>query len=86
MPKPGVFCRWESTTRYYLAGLEQDLLDDWVVVQRWGGKATGLGSHQVVVVGSETEGLRRLVAVAKVRARRGYRLVDGPSPLPLSPA
>jgi hypothetical protein len=57
MPKPGVFQRWESPERYYRAGVERDLLGDWVVVQQWGGRHNGLGSHQVVVVATEDEGL-----------------------------
>ena len=75
MPKPGVFHRWESPDRYYRAGVELDLLGDWAVVQQWGGRHNGMGSHQVVVVATEGEGLARLAAVARTRQRHGYQLV-----------
>ena len=75
LPVPGVFYRWESESRYYLAGVQRDLLGDWVVMQCWGGRYSGLGSHKVQVVASEEEGLRRLVVVGKVRVRHGYQPV-----------
>lgn len=72
--KPPVLMRWETPDRFYQAGVELDLLGDWIVLQQWGGKHSGLGSQLVVCVETEAEGLKRLASVARQRERRGYQL------------
>ncbi|SEO99739.1 hypothetical protein [Nitrosovibrio sp. Nv6] len=33
--------RWETAQRWYEVELVRDLIGDWVVVRRWGSKASG---------------------------------------------
>ncbi|WP_175891668.1 hypothetical protein [Burkholderia cepacia] len=62
--------RWETARRWYEVELVCDLLGDWVLIRRWGGKESGRHGKKLVVVASERDGLLRLERIHRVRARR----------------
>lgn len=68
-----VYRRWESPSRYYQVRITRDLLGDWLLIQQWGGRDSRLGGEKTDVVADLAEGLAHLVAIDKVRAKRGYR-------------
>ncbi len=67
--------RWETDTRYYQARLGRDLFGQLIIHRCWGGKGTRLGGMATDLFDTEDEVQKALQALAKVRARRGYRLV-----------
>ncbi len=67
--------RWEKPSRYYEAHLQQDLWGYWVLTCVWGRIGTALGRRVNTPCASYQEGLDKLSAVAKRRARHGYAIV-----------
>ena len=67
--------RWESSTRYYVAELRQDLLGDWVVDTARGGRRSNLGATRTLFVKTAAEGTKVLAAIHKLRTRHGYATV-----------
>jgi hypothetical protein len=67
--------RFESDDRHYSVILDQDLLGDWVVTQRWGGKFTRKGGGKTIQVTDLEFGHCMLLEIRKKRLKRGYRLV-----------
>jgi len=62
--------RWETSQRLYEAELVQDLLGDWVVVRRWGGKGSHRYGQKMGFVSNETEGRQAIERIHRVRLRR----------------
>jgi hypothetical protein len=62
--------RWETARRWCEAELVRDLLGDWVLIRRWGGKASGRHGEKLAVVADERDGLIRLERIHRARARR----------------
>jgi hypothetical protein len=62
-------------SRIYTAVLTQDLLEDWTVIQSWGGKHNQRGGGKVTQVPTFEDGIDMLRAITKVREKHGYRLI-----------
>lgn len=78
--RPGSPQRWETSERYYIAVVQQNLFGDWELMRVWGGKGSARGSMLCQPATNRAEALEHLCAVAQVRERHGYRRVS------LSPA
>lgn len=65
--------RFETETRYYVALLQVDLFDEWVVSRAWGGKASRLGQQRSDLCASREAGLALIEQVRKRRLKRGYK-------------
>jgi len=63
-----------SEDRVYNVMLQQDLLEDWTVVQSWGGKGNLRGGGKVTHVEDHASGMALLEQIAKRRERNGYLL------------
>jgi hypothetical protein len=62
--------RWETTQRWYEVELGRDLLGDWVVMRRWGSKASRRYGELCHVVAGEVEGRKFIEKIHLVRLRR----------------
>ena len=71
--------RLETSSRYYLCCVRQDLFGDWIVWRAWGGKTSALGRSMRLLAASEAQALELLATVLKERAIRGYVLVPSTS-------
>lgn len=67
--------RWETSSRYYEARVQQDLWGEWQVVRTWGGKRSRRGGMKAEVCASREEACARITAVAQHRRQRGYERV-----------
>lgn len=69
--------RWENVHRWYEAEVVHDLLGDWVVVRRWGGKDSKRHGEMTCLVDDEADGLRLVeqIHVARSKRRPAYWLV-----------
>ena len=64
--------------RYYTAQIVQDLLGEWVVIQRWGGFLSKRGGHKSMVCDSHAAAEVRLAAITRRRQYRHYeRVTEG---------
>ena len=68
--------RFASEDRTYVAVPEQDLLEDWVVVQSWGGRFNQRGGGKIRAVADHEEGLAQLRKITRQRIQHGYALLD----------
>lgn len=68
--------RFAFEGRSYLVALEQDLLNDWVVVQSWDGKPSARGGGKISVVGDREAGLALLQQISRRRLQQGYALAE----------
>lgn len=66
--------RWETDQRYFCATIQQDLFG-MVVACCHGGKYNDRGNVRTIPVSDIAEAKAKIYAIAKRRARRGYRLV-----------
>jgi predicted DNA-binding WGR domain protein len=64
--------RWQKESRYYEVGLEQDLLNDWVVTRVWGSIGTRNGKVRHDAVASKEAGQKLMSAIRKTRKQHGY--------------
>jgi hypothetical protein len=62
--------RWETAERWYEVEVLYDLLGDWVVMRRWGGKGSDRYCKRTVLISNESEGQRIIEKVDKVRRSR----------------
>ena len=62
--------RWETEQRWSEVELVRDLLGDWVLVRRWGGKASRRYGELLHVVAGEAEGKQFIERIHLVRLRR----------------
>lgn len=62
--------RWETARRWYEAELGQDLLGDWVVMRRWGGKGLRRHGEKPDVVHSQADGHDLIEQIHQTRLRR----------------
>ncbi len=62
--------RWETTHRWYEVELVQDLLNDWTVMRRWGGKGSHRYGKKTVLVSGEAEGREVIEQIHHLRLRR----------------
>jgi hypothetical protein len=62
--------RWETAQRWYEVELARDLLGDWVLMRRWGSKASRRCGEQTNVVAGEVEGRQFIERIHLVRLRR----------------
>lgn len=67
--------RFASNDRIYNAVLTQDLFDQWMIIQSWGGKRNLRGGGQTTHVDDFDAGMAMLQAIRKIREKRGYRLL-----------
>jgi hypothetical protein len=65
-----LFARWETLERWYEVEVLYDLLGDWVVMRRWGGKGSDRHGKRTVLISDESEGQRIIEKVDKVRLSR----------------
>lgn len=69
--------RWEREDgRFYAAFICKDLLGDWTVVKSWGGKGRPGTKIATIRCEDKQEAIDLLVAIARRRLQRGYKLVD----------
>lgn len=68
--------RFESSRRYYVARLAQDLLGDWTLSIVWGGLFNRLGGGTQEIVDSYGAGLMRLDQIERKRSSRHYLLIE----------
>ena len=61
--------------RYYTVQMLQDLLGEWVVVQRWGSLLSRQGGHKQVLCASRTDAEIMVTAIARRRQCRRYQYV-----------
>lgn len=64
--------RWESPTRYYAARVYQDIFGGWVLTCARGGRRNNLGALTTKPVATAEVGRLAIVAIDKIRKRRGY--------------
>ena len=62
--------RWETATRWYEASIIRDLLGDWTVVRRWGGRTNRLNGRLIEVVADYEAACRRLNEIDAERRSR----------------
>ena len=62
--------RWETSQRWYEAELVHDLLGDWVVMRRWGGKGSRRYGKKIGLVSNETDGRQAIERIHRLRLRR----------------
>jgi hypothetical protein len=74
LPQP-TRLRFASNGRIYSAILTQDLLEDWTVIQSWGGKHNQRGGGQITHVPTFEAGVAMLQAIAKRREKHRYRVI-----------
>jgi len=67
---------WETDTRYYYAMLSTDLFGQIVLNRCWGGKRNRLGGMATDPYESQEDASKAMDALAKVRERHGYRLLN----------
>lgn len=60
--------------RYYYAYLEQDLLGDLIVTQKWGGIGSRKGGHKLYYCATKEQAQQYIKKLAKRRKQRGYFL------------
>ena len=65
---------FKSEARMYRVSLVQDLFQDWVLVQSWGGRFSTRGGGKLRVVASRDDGLVQLRRIICRRLGRGYVL------------
>jgi predicted DNA-binding WGR domain protein len=70
--RAGASQRWETSSRYYIALVQQNLFGDWEVMRIWGGKASARGGMLCQPATDQADALGQLSEVARVRERRGY--------------
>jgi hypothetical protein len=68
--------RWETSTRYYLALVQQDLFGSWELLRMWGGKGSSRGGALCEPAADELHALSLLDDTARRRERRGYRKTE----------
>jgi predicted DNA-binding WGR domain protein len=70
---------WENpnNNRYYIAVLQRDLLQDWVLSLCNGRKGTKRGRLRYRVCHTEAEGLKFIEKLKNVRNKHGYQLTNG---------
>ena len=68
--------RFKSATRLYVVALVQDLFQDWVLMQSWGGRFSQRGGGRIHAVRNREEGIVQLQRVMRQRFAHGYALVD----------
>lgn len=68
-------CQWihAEKKRYYMAQISQDLLGEWVVIQRWGSLGSRRGGHQHTRCASQAAVEAKLVQIARRRQSRRYQ-------------
>ncbi len=64
--------RFRSDDRIYTAVLTQDLFDQWMVIQSWGGRHNQRGGGKTCHVDSFEDGLAMMQAITKRREKHGY--------------
>jgi hypothetical protein len=74
LPQPARL-RFASNGRIYSAILTQDLLEDWTVIQSWGGKYNQRGGGQITHVPTFEAGVAMLHAIAIRREKHGYQVL-----------
>ena len=62
--------RWETPQRWYKVELVHDLLGDWVVMRRWGGKESRRYGQKISLVSGEAEGRQVIERIHRLRLRR----------------
>lgn len=65
--------RFEKETRYYLAQISQDLLNDWIITITNGRINSRLGQSRTIAFQNFHEAFEQLCLIAKIRRQRGYR-------------
>ncbi|SFU76923.1 hypothetical protein SAMN05216417_12814 [Nitrosospira multiformis] len=61
---------WETAQRWYEVELVRDLLDDWVLMRRWGSKTSRRCGELSHVVEGEAKGRQFIERIHLVRLRR----------------
>jgi predicted DNA-binding WGR domain protein len=64
--------RWETTTRYYEAHVQQDLWGSWMVIRLWGGKASRRRGAKIDHFTSQEAAYAILDRITKRRLAHGY--------------
>jgi hypothetical protein len=72
----GPVCRWESSTRYYVGRVQENLFGQWELLRIWGGRGNRLGGMLIQPAESHAHALALLAAEGNRRGRRGYALVN----------
>lgn len=72
MPPDRFATRFESPSRYYVARLDPDLFDGWVLTIAWGGKFNERGQVRRIAVPDQAAGFARLESLRARRRARGY--------------
>ena len=67
---------FKSANRMYVVALVQDLFQDWVLMQSWGGRFSQRGGGKIHAVATREEGIVQLQRVARQRFAHGYASVD----------
>ncbi len=62
--------RWETAQRWYEVELVRDLLGDWILMRRWGSKASRRYGELCNLVAGEAEGRQFIERIHLVRLRR----------------
>lgn len=65
--------RWESTRRYYVARLDQDLFSQWTIERCWGGLFNRIAGSSSQPVADYAAGLDELTRINAERKARRYQ-------------
>lgn len=68
--------RWETSTRYYVGLVQENLFGQWELIRAWGGRGNRLGGMLVEPAPSKAHALQLLAVESKRRGRRGYTLAS----------
>lgn len=66
---------WLTDARYYHVSLVNDLLGDWVLVRRWGGRRSRRGGEKTTYMANRLMGERAYERVCAARRRHGYHCI-----------
>jgi hypothetical protein len=69
-----IHLRFASNARIYNAILTQDLFEQWMVMQSWGGKGNLRGGGKTTHVDTFEAGMAMLQGIVKKREKHGYLL------------
>ena len=67
--------KFATVDRVYDVVLEEDLFEQWMVVQSWGGKGNMRGGGKITHVETFQKGIALLEEITQRRKKRGYALI-----------
>ncbi|KIE04538.1 hypothetical protein NF27_HL00030 [Candidatus Jidaibacter acanthamoeba] len=67
--------KWRSESRYYTIRLQQNLFNEWTLINSWGGLQNNLGNLAVQTFGHIEDAINEIEVIGRKRRRRGYNIL-----------